>query len=134
MWATPPADRPRQFADAVAVAGLQTLMPARRRAVVLIVSHVADKSVHTVAQVRHYLRSIHVPLFVWSLTEHPPDAAEEWGQIEDISDADGLRAAVQKLRRTIEEEQVAWVAADPVTALRVRANPVCGFTVLAPAK
>jgi hypothetical protein len=134
MWATPSPDTPRQFADAVAVAGLQTLMPARRRAVVLIASQVPDQSHHTVAQVRHYLRSIHVPLFVWSLTAHPPDAAEAWGEMEDVSHLNGLRAAVGKLRRAVEEQQLAWVAADALTALRVRANPACGFTVLAPAK
>jgi hypothetical protein len=134
MWATPSPDRPRQFADAVAVAGLQTLMPARRRAVVLIASQVPDRSVHTVAQVRHYLQSIHVPLFVWSLTSHPPDAAEAWGKMEDVSHLDGLREAALKLRRTIEDEQIAWVAADPLTALRVRVNPACGLTALAPAK
>jgi hypothetical protein len=134
MWATPSPDRPRQFADAVAVAGLQTLMPARRRAVVLIASQVPDQSVHTVAQVRHYLQSIHVPLFVWSPTSHPPDAAEAWGKMEDVSHLDGLREAAMRLRRAIEDQQIAWVAADPLTALRARANPACGFTVLASAK
>jgi hypothetical protein len=134
MWATPSPDTPRQFADAVAVAGLQTLMPARRRAVVLVASHVPDQSNHTVAQVRHYLQSIHVPLFVWSLTEHPPDAAEAWGRMEDVSHLDGLRAAVGKLKQAIDDQQIAWVATDPLTALRARANPACGLTVLAPAK
>ena len=134
MWVTPSPDRPRQFADAVAVAGLQTLMPARRRAVVLIASQVPNQSVHSVAQVRHYLESIQVPLFVWSPTSHPPDAAEAWGKMEDVSHLDGLREAAMRLRRAIEDQQIAWVAADPLTALRARANPACGLTVLVPAK
>jgi hypothetical protein len=134
MWATPSPEAPRHFADAVSVAGLQTLNPARRRAVVLIASHVPDQSDHTIAQVRHYLQSIHVPLFAWSLTAHPPDAAEEWGPFEDVSHLEGLRAASRKLREAIEEQQIAWVAADPLTALRARANPACGLAVLAPAK
>ena len=134
MWATPSPDTPRQFADAVAVAGLQTLTPARRRAVVLIASQVPDQSHHSVEQVRHYLRSIHVPLFVWSFTSHPPDTAEAWGEMEDVSHLDGLRTAVGKLRQAVDEQQIAWVAADSLTALRASANPDCGLTVLAPAK
>ena len=134
MWATPAPERPRRFADAVAVAGLQTLMPSRRRAVVLIASAVTDRSDHTIAQVRHYLQSVHVPLFVWSPTASPPAAAEGWGPFEDVSHLDGLRAATVKLRKAIEEQQIAWVAADAVTALRVHVSPTCGLSTLAQTK
>lgn len=125
-----PADKtPRRFADAVAVAGIQTMAPARRRAVVLVLSDTPDQSLHSPAAVRQYLDAIDVPLFVWSLEGPRPDLAGRWGAVEDVSHPDGLRAAVDKLRRTIAAQSVAWIPTDPLTALRAEPRPNC-----APAK
>ncbi|HEV7573426.1 MAG TPA: hypothetical protein VGQ21_18160 [Thermoanaerobaculia bacterium] len=118
---------PRQFADAVGVAGLNTITGAHRRAVVLVLSPRDDASAHSPQSVRSYLASIGVPLFVWS-TGPRRDA---WGTIDDISTPSKMQAAVDRLRAELKSQRVAWVAADPVTALRVHATGKCGITPLA---
>jgi hypothetical protein len=121
----------RQFADAVAVAGLKALIQGRRRAVVLLLSNTPDTSHHSPATVRRYLAAIGVPLFVWSLTGPRPDLADSWGLVDDISTSEALRAATDRLRETLASQRVAWVALDPLTALRVEANERCGLSPVA---
>ena len=120
----------RQFTDAVAVAGLQTL-GAQRRAVVLVLSSTADASDHDPAAVRRYLQSLGVPLFVWSVRGPRPDLAEAWGEVEDISNLRKLDEASKRLRKSLEEQRVAWVEVDPVTALTLQAKAECGIEPLA---
>lgn len=122
-------DAARLFADAVAVAGLRTIMPARRRAVVLLLSDTKDESVHSPVVVRRYLESIGVPLFVWSLTGPRPDGA--WGDVVDVSDRAKLHAAIDRLRTTIESQSIVWLPVDPLAALRVKADPRCGVSTVA---
>jgi hypothetical protein len=122
---------PRQFADAVAVAGLRTLNPGRRRAVVLLLGRRPDTSTLTPMSVRHYLAAIGVPFFVWSLTGPRPDLAGTWGEVDDISTSEGMRMATDRLRATLAGQRVAWVAADPLTALRVEAKEGCGVVPIA---
>jgi hypothetical protein len=117
---------PRQFADAVAVSGLRTLNPGRRRAVVLLLSRRPDASNLKPIAVRHYLAAIGVPLFVWSLTGPRPDVAGTWGEVDDISTSEGMRIATDRLRETLAGQRIAWVAVDPLTALRVEAKEGCG--------
>ncbi len=124
-------EEPRQVADAVAVAGAETLLPARRRAVVLVLSNKADHSMYKPVTVLRYLAAVGVPLFVWSLTGPRPDLAGAWGEVEDVSQQDRLREAVVKLRRVIDEQAIVWVPADPLTALRVKAKESCAVEVLA---
>ena len=55
----------------------------------------------------------------------------EWGDIEDISTPNRLRLAVERLRSTLASQRVVWISSDPLTALRVDADPRCGITPLA---
>lgn len=122
---------PRQFADAVGVAGLNAITGAHRRAVVLVLSRHDDTSSHAPDAVRNYLRSIGVPLFVWSPTGTHPELRNTWGEIDDISTMPKLKAAADRLRAELASQRVAWVATDPVTALRIRPTGKCGITPLA---
>ena len=125
----------RRFADAVAVAAVNGVAAAHRRAVVLVVDCTFDlehdSSSAEPAAVRRYLESIGVPLFVWSVSGPRPDLETEWGDIEDISIPNQLRLAVERLRSTLASQRVVWISSDPLTALRVDADPRCGMTPLA---
>jgi hypothetical protein len=125
------ASTPRQFADAVAVAGLKTLNLGRRRAVVLLLSDTKDTSEHSPTSVRRYLAAIGVPLFVWSLTGPRPDLVDSWGPVDDISTGEKLQVATDRLRATLAAQRVAWVALDQLRALRVEANERCGVSPVA---
>ena len=118
-----------QFADAVAVAGVKAVAGGLRRAVVLVVSDTGDASRHDPLVVRHYLASIGVPLFVWSLHERQ-DLDATWGEVEDISSPSDLQRAVERVRSTLNLQRIAWVAADPLTALRLDIDPHCGIAPL----
>jgi hypothetical protein len=122
---------PRQFADAVGVAGLNAITGAHRRAVVLVLSPRDDASAHSARSVRRYLASIGVPLFVWSATGARSELRDAWGDITDISSPEKLQAGVDRLREELKSQRVTWVAADPVTAYRVHATGKCGITPLA---
>ena len=122
---------PRQFTDAVGVAGLNAISGAHRRAVVLVLSSHEDASAHSAASVRRYLASIGVPLFVWSPSGPRPDMLAAWGEIDDISSRANLKSAVDRLRAELASQRVAWVATDPVTALRLRPTGKCAITPLA---
>jgi hypothetical protein len=122
---------PRQFADAVGVAGLNAITRAHRRAVVLVLSPRDDASAHSPQSIRRYLASIGVPLFVWSATGPHAELRSAWGEIDDISSPSKLLAAVDPLRAELQSQRVAWVATDPVTALRIHATGNCGITPLA---
>jgi hypothetical protein len=116
-------DLPRLYADAVAVAGMRSA--GRRGAVVLVFNARADVSHNDPAAVRRYLASIGVPFFVWSAD--PTAETSRWGTVEDISTIQHLRAATLKLRTTLAEQRVTWIHADPLRALRVKAEERCGF-------
>jgi hypothetical protein len=122
---------PRQFADAVGVAGLNAITGAHRRAVVLVLSHRDDASSHSAQSVRGYLASIGVPLFVWSATGPRPELRSTWDEIDDISSPSKLQGAVERLRAELKSQRVAWVATDPVTALRIHPTGKCAITPLA---
>jgi hypothetical protein len=122
---------PRQAADAVVVAGLNAMKGAHRRAVVLVLSRHNDASSYGGAVSRRYLSSIGVPLFVWSVDGARPELRDVWGDIDDVSSLSGLRVAADRLRADLASQRVAWVAADPVSALRIRSTGKCGLTPLA---
>lgn len=126
----PPPSEPRQFADAVAVAAMSTLERGRRRAVVLLLSKNADRSLYSPPVVRRYLEETGVPLFVWS-SERPLSDAGAWGQVDDISTNAGLEAAVAKLNRALSQQRIVWVAADPLTALNAAGTERCGLVPVA---
>jgi hypothetical protein len=124
--------QPKRWADAVAVAGVDAMTRARRRAVVLVLGKDAsDRSRYDAAAVRRYMRTTGTPFFVWSLTGARPELAQTWGAVEDISTRDRLFAAVRNLNRELELQRVAWVQADRLTALRLEAVTGCAFTPLA---
>ena len=122
---------PRQFADAVAVAGLNAITAAQRRAVVFVLSSNRDQSHHAPAAVRRYLESIGVPLFVWSLSGPRPELAATWGSVDDISSLPKLASAVKRVRGALDEQRIAWVDVDPLAALRLKANERCGIETVA---
>jgi len=124
----------RRVADAVGVAGLSAITGAYRRAVVLVLNHVDDRSIHGGASVRNYLASIGVPLFVWSFTGPRPELDDTWGHIEDVSSIAQLKTAADRLRAELASQRVAWVAVDPVAALRVQPTGRCGITPMAAAR
>ena len=123
------SSQPLQFADAVAVAGVKAVAGGLRRAVVLVASDSGDASRHDPLVVRHYLASIGVPLFVWSLHERQ-DLGATWGEVEDISSPSDLRRAVERVRAALNSQRIAWVAADPLTALHLDIDPHCGIAPL----
>jgi hypothetical protein len=124
-------EAPRLLADAVGVAGLNAMTGAHRRAVILVLSRFKDASTHDGVSVRGYLAAIGVPLFVWSLDGPRPDLRDTWGDIDDISSPAKLKTAGDRLRAELATQRVAWVAADPVTALRIQPAGQCGIVPLA---
>ncbi len=104
--------KPRRFADAVALGGLRAFATYSRRAVVLVVgSRLPDESRYEPGAVRRYLDRLHVPLYVWSLTEparRPPEAAV-WGEMEDVSSLSGLERAVDKLKKEVDRQSIVWL-------------------------
>lgn len=120
LGSVPPG--PRQWSDAVAVAGVQAFASGRRRAVVLVRGSALDESGQTPAAVRKYLDELGVPLFVWSVTGPRPDLERAWGPIEDVSNVEKMKAAAAKIRATLDAQRIAWVEADPITALKCVAS------------
>lgn len=120
----------RHFADAVVVAGSRALLGGRRRAVVLILTEGVGASGRDPRAIRRYLEAVGVPFFVWSPMEVTPDATASWGEVQDISSIDHLRDAVNRVRRVLAAQRVAWIHADAFTALRAHADPRCGFAVV----
>jgi hypothetical protein len=121
----------RRVTDAVAVAGLAALRSQRRRAVVLLLSDEPEQSRNDPKAVRRYLESIGVPLFVWSPKGPRPDLADTWGEVIDVSNEVALLRATNKLRATLAEQRIVWVAADPLRALRMTSTGRCELTPVA---
>ena len=110
-------DFPDQTADAVALAGMLAHAGHGRRVVVLMLEGpepADDASLYSPGQVRDYLRSLGVPLRVWSLTgpttsfEHP-----EWGRVEVLDGPKGplrtLEKATGELRQELARQRVVWL-------------------------
>ncbi len=123
---------PLRFADAVAVAGVNSMVGGMRRAVVFVLNDRKDISDWDPAQVRQYLADIGVPLFVWSLSGPRPDLAKTWGPVDDISNPSLLNAATRRLREELDAQRVAWLAIDPLDALHVVVKPECGLEPVMP--
>ncbi len=109
-----------QLADAVAVAGVQAIGGAKRRAVVLVLGEEKDESRRSPAEVRRYLERIGVPLLVWSLARITPAIEKAWGEVIDISSADRLRRATVDLRKMLDDQRIAWLPLQPLQALRAK--------------
>lgn len=127
----PNVNEPREYADAVAVAGMNARERGQRRAVVLLLSKKPDQSLYAAAIVRHYLEEVGVPLLVWSPEGPRPDLAAAWGEVEDVSTAAALEAAIRGLNQLLSQQRIVWLAADPLTALKAEAVERCGMTPVA---
>lgn len=123
-------DAPRRWADAVAVAAVKAMSSGRRRVVLLVLGGKRDASGHSPEAVRAYLASLGVPLFVWS-PFGPTDLGNGWGEVEDVSSLEKMNAAAAKIRSALDVQRIAWVYADPLTALRAEVKDGCGYARLA---
>ena len=126
-----PMKEPRQWADAVAVAGVHAASSGKRRAVILLLGRETDTSRSAPAAVRRYLDRIGVPLFVWSASGPRPDVAGEWGEVVDVSSRDKLEQATAQVNGVLESQRIAWLYADPIAAIHARATSGCGWRTLA---
>ena len=109
---SPPAEvvTDQRLTDAVAVAGLLAAGRNRRRAVVLVLGPDAeDVSSFRPQTVRHYLKQLRVPLFVWSPEEPSPQLSESWGSVVDISSLNKLEQAVKNLHRDLAQQRIVWI-------------------------
>jgi hypothetical protein len=108
-----PEQHPREvrLADAAAVAGLEATASGSRRAVVLVLGdETADRSRHSPDSIRRYLQTIRVPFTVWSLKSLAAQPlAKSWGEVEDVSSADRLEKAVERLKADLAAQRVVWV-------------------------
>ncbi len=97
----------QRLAAATAVAGVQAAAEGSPRAVLLVLSdNPRDSSRHRPEDVRGYLRSLRVPLFVWSVGEEP---SGEWGPVETIATRKDLNRAARDLERELERQWIVWV-------------------------
>ena len=108
-----PEQHPRvvRLADAAAVAGLEATASGSRRAVVLVLGdETVDRSRHSPDSIRRYLQTIRVPFSVWSLKTPAAQAlAKNWGEVEDVSSAERLEKAVERLKANIAAQRVVWI-------------------------
>ena len=102
-----PPDGRQLLADAVAVAGMNSLTRNRRRAVVLILGQEPqDESYLSPAVVRRYLEALRVPLYVWSPHK---GVTSDWGEVRDVSTMGKFRAAVSELARDVDRQRIIWL-------------------------
>jgi len=123
-------DAQRRWADAVAVAAVKAISSGRRRAVLLVLGSKAETSYHPPEVVREYLASVGVPLFVWSVFGNN-DIGAHWGEVEDVSTMEKMAAATEKIRGALDSQRIAWIYADPFTALHAEVREGCAYARLA---
>lgn len=108
-----PNQRPAEIrlADAAAVAGLEATATGQRRAVILVLGdEKSDDSRHSPAAVRKYLEAMRVPLYVWSFKSPAAQPlAKAWGEVEEVSSAPRLEAAVARVRADLASQRILWV-------------------------
>jgi hypothetical protein len=100
-----------RYADAVAAAGLLAAQRNRRRAVVLLLGGDAegrDMSQFELKTVRAYLRSLGVPLQIWS-TSGGLTGKKERQRVVDVSSLAKLGRASQTLFETIDRQRIIWL-------------------------
>ncbi len=99
----------QRLADAVAVAGRGVAQRDRRRAVVLILGEGADSSALTPAVARRYLKTVHVPLLVWSTAPPTAEAEARWGKIQELTTASELEREIKKLSTLLDRQSIVWL-------------------------
>jgi hypothetical protein len=106
---TPLAAAPNQrLADAVAVAGRRGAAEGRPRTVVLVLGReeTNHSGFHPVA-VREYLKTLHVPLVVWSTEADEPLTL--WGEADGAGSVSRLRKASRRLLKDLRRQWIVWV-------------------------
>jgi hypothetical protein len=101
------AVRGQQLEEAVAVAGLRAAGDASPRAVVIVLSDDSDVSgAYPPESTREYLKSLRVPLVVWSTAGDGPTA---WGRAEGVGGLGGLSRASRRLLKEVRRQWIIWV-------------------------
>nr|HRC87176.1 hypothetical protein [Thermoanaerobaculia bacterium] len=101
---------PQQLTEALAVAGMMASERGRRRAVVLVVGRdAADRRSLPPAEVRRYLRTIGVPLAVWSVDSRRELWPQDWRPVIDTSTFGKLSDAVTGLKQELDRQRIVWV-------------------------
>lgn len=101
-----------RFAEAVAVGGLDAAADNQRRAVITVASLYDLASSDTLAaQIRGYLRTLGVPLLLWTPDEQVALRYNgPWGRVEYISAAGGrLVEAKTAVRKSLERQRIVWI-------------------------
>jgi hypothetical protein len=99
---------PQQVADAVAVAGRRAAESAAPRAVLLVLGADPDHaSTSSPEVVRAYLRSLNVPLLVWTIAEESSPSA--WGETVAVTSSTRLRRALLELSRLLDRQRIVWL-------------------------
>jgi hypothetical protein len=101
-------ETPLRIADAVKFAGYQAATGHQPRAVLLVLAgNERDDSRDDAATVRHLLKVLRVPLYVWSLGESKPGTtAAAWGA-EDITQTWHLASAAGRFRQDLDAQRTA---------------------------
>jgi hypothetical protein len=98
----------QSLAEAVAVAGLRAAAGGLPRVVVLVIGAKSpDYSWYRPRAVREYLRTLRVPLVVWSVEENP--STDPWGLTEEITGMGSLEKAARRLLESLEKQWIVWV-------------------------
>jgi hypothetical protein len=98
----------QQVADAVAVAGLFVASTAAPRAVLLVLGSDPDRgSRDDPDNVRGYLESLNVPLFVWQTSANERSA--EWGGSTRVTKAAEANKAMLRLLDYLERQSIVWL-------------------------
>ncbi len=110
----------QRLADAVAVAGVAATANNRRRAVVLVLGPEPDDASRFPApMVRDFLRSLSVPLYIWTVSDasvshsRPDPVPQTWCCAEghaEIHSLQDLRRAVRQLEKDLAAQRILWVA------------------------
>ena len=106
---TPLSSTPDQrLADAIAVAGVRAAADGCPRTAVLVLGHEGtDHSDFPPAAVREYLRTLHVPLAVWS-TE-TDNLHTLWGEAVDVDGVSRLGKASRRMLTDLHRQWIVWV-------------------------
>ncbi len=103
----------QSLADAVCVAGLHAAESNAPRSVVLVLGTARDdRSEHSVAAARSYLKDLRVPLVVWAVDETVSPATADWmaSGHAPILNSGQLGRAVRELRAALADQAIVWLA------------------------
>ncbi len=106
-----------RLADAVALAASELHGVARRRAIVVMLAQPRqDEGMFTSSQARGYLRSLQVPLLIWST--HSSDLHPDWGRVRHVGFeprserrtwSGDFDDAAKNLKRLLKAQRIVWL-------------------------